>query len=46
MRDLRDLHRRINVPVQLVWGEQDRFFPVAGAREITEALLPLLTTTL
>ena len=26
----RALHRRIDVPVQLVWGEQDRFFPVSG----------------
>ncbi|MBU6317870.1 MAG: alpha/beta hydrolase, partial [Acidobacteria bacterium] len=32
--DLGDLHRRIDVPVQLVWGEQDAFFPVAWAREM------------
>ena len=32
--DLEGLHRRIAVPVQLVWGEQDRFFPVARAREM------------
>ncbi len=34
VRDLGDLHRRINVPVQLVWGEHDRFFPVAWAEEM------------
>jgi pimeloyl-ACP methyl ester carboxylesterase len=34
VRDLGDLHRRITVPVQLVWGEQDAFFPVAWAREM------------
>ena len=28
---LAELHRRIDVPVQLVWGESDRFFPVARA---------------
>jgi len=25
---LDDIHRRLTMPVQLVWGEQDRFFPV------------------
>jgi pimeloyl-ACP methyl ester carboxylesterase len=34
VRDLRALHQRIDVPVQLVWGEQDRFFPVEWAREM------------
>lgn len=37
MRDvhaLAELHRRIRVPVQLVWGEQDKFFPVERAREM------------
>ncbi len=34
IRDLAELHRRIDVPVQLVWGEQDRFFPVKWAREM------------
>ncbi len=34
VRDLRGLHQRIDVPVQLVWGEQDRFFPVDWAREM------------
>jgi haloalkane dehalogenase len=29
--ELAGLHRRIDVPVQLVWGEQDKFFPVAWA---------------
>ena len=30
----RKLHRKITVPVQLVWGEHDRFFPVKWAREM------------
>ncbi len=34
VRDLGELHKRINVPVQLVWGEHDRFFPVALAQEM------------
>jgi pimeloyl-ACP methyl ester carboxylesterase len=34
VRDLRALHARIDVPVQLVWGEHDRFFPVDWAREM------------
>jgi pimeloyl-ACP methyl ester carboxylesterase len=34
VRDLGDLHRQIDVPVQLVWGEHDRFFPVRWAREM------------
>ena len=34
VRALGDLHRRIDVPVQLVWGEQDRYFPVAWAEEM------------
>jgi pimeloyl-ACP methyl ester carboxylesterase len=34
VRDLGDLHRRIDVPVKLVWGEQDRFFPVNWAKEM------------
>lgn len=32
VRSLDAVHRRISCPVQLVWGEQDRFFPVAAAR--------------
>ena len=34
VHELGALHRRIDVPVQLVWGEQDKFFPVAWAREM------------
>jgi pimeloyl-ACP methyl ester carboxylesterase len=34
VRDLGELHRKIDVPVQLVWGEQDRFFPVKWAKEM------------
>jgi pimeloyl-ACP methyl ester carboxylesterase len=34
VRALGELHRRIDVPVQLVWGEEDPFFPVAWAREM------------
>ena len=29
---LDDLHARIDVPVQLVWGVEDAFFPIAEAR--------------
>ncbi len=32
--ELESLHRRIDVPVALVWGENDRFFPVEKAREM------------
>ncbi|HEY5876266.1 MAG TPA: alpha/beta hydrolase, partial [Ilumatobacteraceae bacterium] len=34
IRDLGELHRQIDVPVLLVWGEQDRFFPVQWARDM------------
>jgi pimeloyl-ACP methyl ester carboxylesterase len=34
VRDLAGLHARITVPVQLVWGEEDAFFPVDWAREM------------
>jgi pimeloyl-ACP methyl ester carboxylesterase len=34
VRELGELHRRIEVPVQLVWGEHDRFFPVEWAKEM------------
>lgn len=34
IRGLVAVHRRITVPVLLVWGEQDAFFPVAWAREM------------
>jgi pimeloyl-ACP methyl ester carboxylesterase len=32
--ELRGLHARIGVPVQLVWGERDVFFPVERARSM------------
>ncbi len=34
IRDLVNVHRRIDVPVRLVWGEQDSFFPVSWAEEM------------
>jgi pimeloyl-ACP methyl ester carboxylesterase len=34
VRDLRALHARIDVPVQLVWGDRDQFFPLEWAREM------------
>jgi pimeloyl-ACP methyl ester carboxylesterase len=34
VRELGELHRRITAPVLLVWGENDRFFPVQWAREM------------
>ena len=34
VHELGALHRQIDVPVQLVWGEQDKFFPVEWAREM------------
>ena len=34
VRDLAAVHGRIGVPVQLVWGEKDPFFPLAWAREM------------
>ena len=34
VRALAELHKKITVPVQLVWGEHDRFFPVKWAREM------------
>jgi pimeloyl-ACP methyl ester carboxylesterase len=30
--DLPGVHRRLDVPVQLVWGDRDPFFPVARAK--------------
>lgn len=33
---LDEIHRRIDVPVQLVWGAKDPFFPVARARQMVE----------
>jgi haloalkane dehalogenase len=32
VRELAEIHTRIDVPVHLVWGEKDKFFPVAWAR--------------
>lgn len=32
--DLREIHSQMNVPVVLVWGAQDRFFPVARATKM------------
>ena len=34
--ELVDVHRRIDVPVHLVWGAHDPFFPVAAAREMVD----------
>jgi pimeloyl-ACP methyl ester carboxylesterase len=34
--ELAAVHRRIEVPVRLVWGEHDRFFPLAGARAMVD----------
>jgi len=34
VRDLAEVHRRIDVPVQLVWGDLDPFFPLQWAREM------------
>ena len=34
VRDLAAVHGRIGVPVQLVWGEKDPFFPLAWAKEM------------
>ncbi len=34
VRELVDLHRRITVPVQLVWGENDPFFPLPWAQDM------------
>jgi haloalkane dehalogenase len=34
--ELAELHRRIHAPVQLVWGEDDPFFPVAWAQRMRD----------
>ncbi len=34
VRELRELHRKIEAPVLLVWGEEDRFFPVRWTRDM------------
>lgn len=36
VRELRDIHRRIDVPVKLVWGAKDPFFPVERARAMVD----------
>jgi haloalkane dehalogenase len=33
---LPEVHKAINVPVHLVWGELDRFFPVKWARSMVD----------
>ena len=30
------MHRRIDVPVQLVWGDHDPFFPVERATDMVD----------
>lgn len=35
-RELADLHTQITVPVQMVWGDRDPFFPLAWAKEMVE----------
>jgi haloalkane dehalogenase len=37
IRELGELHRRTDVPVRLIWGEQDKFFPVDWARTMVES---------
>lgn len=34
VRELPDVHARIDAPVQLVWGDRDPFFPVERARSM------------
>jgi pimeloyl-ACP methyl ester carboxylesterase len=34
VHELGEVHQRIHVPVQLVWGDRDPFFPIARAREM------------
>lgn len=34
VHELGALHRRIDVPVQLVWGAEDKFFPLAWAEQM------------
>ena len=36
LRDLAGVHRRIDVPVQLVWGDRDPFFPIARAEGMVD----------
>lgn len=32
VKQLTEVHGRITVPVQLVWGDQDPFFPLAPSK--------------
>jgi len=34
VNELAEVHARIDVPVQMVWGDEDPFFPIAKAREM------------
>ena len=34
VRELAAIHQRLDVPVRLVWGDRDPFFPVNAAREM------------
>ncbi len=34
--DLADIHAKIDVPVRLIWGDQDPFFPVSWCREMVD----------
>lgn len=36
VHDLADVHARLEVPVQLVWGARDAFFPVSWTREMVD----------
>ncbi len=36
IRDLPQIHQRIDVPVQLVWGASDPFFPTRWARDMVD----------
>ncbi len=36
VEQLASVHAQIQVPVQLVWGEDDPFFPIAWAREMVD----------
>jgi pimeloyl-ACP methyl ester carboxylesterase len=36
IRELKDMQAKIDVPVQLVWGERDRFFPIRMAEAMVK----------
>jgi pimeloyl-ACP methyl ester carboxylesterase len=36
VHQLAEVHARIGVPVQLVWGEHDAFLPVTAARSMVD----------